>query len=110
VTNQSETNTVYPGTYALAVHAKHFNIPFFVAAPVTSIDTSMATGDLIPIEQRPPTEITHSFGQQVAASGINVWNPAFDVTPGCLVTGASPAPHTSDSLDANRTRKGFGWE
>jgi S-methyl-5-thioribose-1-phosphate isomerase len=53
------------GTYALAVHAKHHNIPFFVAAPVTSIDTDMDTGDEIFIEQRDIVEITHSFGQQV---------------------------------------------
>ena len=62
------------GTYSLAVLAQYHKIPFFVAAPVTSIDTSLATGDEIPIEQRDPSEITHSFGHQVNGKKFEIWN------------------------------------
>ena len=75
------------GTYQLAVAAKHHGIPFFVAAPFTSIDVTLATGDLIHIEERPAHELTHVAGVQLAAPGIGVWNPGFDVTPGSLIDG-----------------------
>ncbi|KAM1528852.1 hypothetical protein ACFX1Z_018132 [Malus domestica] len=78
------------GTYNLAVSAKHHNIPFFVAAPLTSVDLSLSSGEEIIIEERSPKELlnTHGgLGEQVAASGISVWNPAFDVTPANLITG-----------------------
>ncbi len=68
------------GTYGLAVLAKYHNIPFYVAAPTSTIDTSLATGDLIPIEQRDPAEIG-------AAEGVRGYNPAFDVTPNELIAG-----------------------
>jgi methylthioribose-1-phosphate isomerase len=74
------------GTYAVALAAAAHEIPFYVAAPTSTFDLSLATGDEIPIEQRPPTEITHSFGHQTAPDGIDVYNPAFDVTPAHLIT------------------------
>lgn len=74
------------GTYSLAVSAAYHKIPFFIAAPTTTLDAELADGSLIPIEQRDPTEITHFKGQRVAAD-IQVWNPSFDVTPASLITG-----------------------
>jgi S-methyl-5-thioribose-1-phosphate isomerase len=78
------------GTYSLAVSAKHHGVPFFVAGVSGTIDSSMESGDAIPIEERPPNELTHISTPggptiQIAPSGIEVWNPAFDVTPGLLV-------------------------
>ena len=77
------------GTYSLAVLASHHSIPFYVAAPLTSIDESTISGDLIVIEERCPKELLYShggLGDRVAAFGIEVWNPAFDVTPAKLIT------------------------
>ena len=75
------------GTYSLAVLAKHHNIPFYVAAPTSSIDFDLPTGDKIPIEERNPEEVTHVLGQtQIAPEGIGVANPAFDVTPAEYIT------------------------
>jgi methylthioribose-1-phosphate isomerase len=73
------------GTYGLAVLAKAHGIPFYVAAPSTTFDLSIADGDAIPIEQRDPREITHGFGRQTAPENIAVYNPAFDVTPASLI-------------------------
>jgi methylthioribose-1-phosphate isomerase len=73
------------GTYSVAVLAHAHQIPFYVAAPTSTFDLSLASGDLIPIEQRSPTEITHGFGKQTAPEGIEVYNPAFDVTPARLI-------------------------
>ncbi|XP_021757890.1 methylthioribose-1-phosphate isomerase-like [Chenopodium quinoa] len=78
------------GTYSLAVCAKHHGIPFYVAAPLTSVDLSLPSGESIIIEERSPKELLNSrggLGEQVAASGISVWNPAFDVTPANLISG-----------------------
>ena len=69
------------GTYTLAVLAKENNIPFFVAAPTTTIDPSLASGNEIPIEQRSPEEVTHLQGVPIAPTGTSAANPAFDVTP-----------------------------
>jgi methylthioribose-1-phosphate isomerase len=74
------------GTYPLAVLAKENGVPFYVAAPVSTLDLSLACGDQIPIEQRPPAEVTHVFGVAVAPEGIRVENPAFDVTPNRYVS------------------------
>jgi methylthioribose-1-phosphate isomerase len=74
------------GTYSVAVLAKENGVPFFVAAPVSTLDLSLASGDLIPIEQRPEAEVTHVFGVPVAPDGTRVENPAFDVTPHRYVT------------------------
>lgn len=73
------------GTYQLAVLARFHGVKFIVAAPTTSIDLNTASGDAIKIEQRPGVELTHVNGQQIAASGIDVWNPSFDVTPYSLI-------------------------
>jgi methylthioribose-1-phosphate isomerase len=74
------------GTYMVAVLAKENGIPFYVAAPTSSIDLSIPSGDLIPIEERPPEEVTHIRGQQITPDGVNVINIAFDVTPARYVT------------------------
>jgi methylthioribose-1-phosphate isomerase len=73
------------GTYMLAVLAKHHGIPFAIAAPSSTFDPSLANGDLIPIEERTGTEITHIEGVQVAPDNCPVFNPGFDVTPGELI-------------------------
>lgn len=68
----------------------YHGIPFYVAAPLTSIDLSLSSGDEIIIEERSPKELLNTrggLGEQVAASGIDVWNPAFDVTPAKLISG-----------------------
>lgn len=69
------------GTYSVAVLAKEHGIPFYVAAPLSTIDPATAHGDLIPIEQRSATEVTHSNGRQMTPNGAAIQNPAFDVTP-----------------------------
>lgn len=74
------------GTYGVAVLARHHHIPFYVAAPLSTIDLSCPTGEQIPIEERSPEEVTHFSRQRVAPEGIKVRNPAFDVTPHELVT------------------------
>jgi methylthioribose-1-phosphate isomerase len=73
------------GTYGVALLAAAHEIPFYVAAPSSTFDLSLASGDEIPIEQRDPREITHGFGRQTAPEGVKVYNPAFDVTPARLI-------------------------
>jgi methylthioribose-1-phosphate isomerase len=73
------------GTYQVALAAAAHDIPFYVAAPSSTFDLSLASGDEIPIEERDPKEITHGFGRQTAPDGIRVYNPAFDVTPARLI-------------------------
>jgi methylthioribose-1-phosphate isomerase len=74
------------GTLQVAILAKHFNIPFYVAAPTSSIDMSLPSGKQIPIEERDPDEITRGLGRQTAPDDVEVYNPAFDVAPAELVT------------------------
>ena len=74
------------GTYPLAVLARRHGVPFYVAAPMSSIDFKCATGADIPIEQRSPTELTQFAGKQITPEGVSIFNPAFDVTPGDLVS------------------------
>ncbi len=74
------------GTYMLAVLASHHGVPFYIAAPSSTLDPSMADGSSIPIEERSSEEITHIEGVPVAPAGCPVWNPGFDVTPGALIT------------------------
>ena len=69
------------GTYSVAVLAKEHDLPFYVAAPWSTVDLNTPDGDHIPIEQRSPREVTHHAGTQVAPTGVMVENPAFDVTP-----------------------------
>jgi methylthioribose-1-phosphate isomerase len=73
------------GTYSVAVLAAAHQIPFYVAAPSTTFDLSIDSGEQIPIEERSSEEITHGFGRQTAPEGIGVYNPAFDVTPARLI-------------------------
>jgi methylthioribose-1-phosphate isomerase len=73
------------GTYGVALLAAAHDIPFYIAAPLSTFDLSIASGDQIPIEQRSPEEITHGFGRRTAPEGIGVYNPAFDVTPARLI-------------------------
>jgi methylthioribose-1-phosphate isomerase len=75
------------GTYGVALLAQAHAIPFYVAAPSSTFDLSLANGDAIPIEQRDPREVTHGFGRQTAPDGVKVYNPAFDVTPARLIAG-----------------------
>lgn len=74
------------GTYALAVLARHHQIPFYVAAPSSTFDMALTSGGLIPIEERSGEELTTVGAEQCAPQGCPVFNPAFDVTPGSLVT------------------------
>jgi methylthioribose-1-phosphate isomerase len=74
------------GTYMVAVLAKQHNIPFYVAAPITTLDLNIHTGDEIPIEERDSREITHIRDHQLAPEGVPVHNPAFDVTPHELIS------------------------
>src|SRR5579884_1034521 len=88
------------GTYTVAVLAKEHNIPFYVAAPFSTIDMATPDGSKIPIEQRSSDEVTHIAGKQIAPDGVNVENPAFDVTPSKYVTaivterGIARSPYT----------------
>jgi methylthioribose-1-phosphate isomerase len=74
------------GTYMVAVLAREHGIPFYVAAPMTTLDLSLSSGEQIPIEERDPIEVTHIRDLQIAPDGIKVHNPAFDVTPNHLIT------------------------
>ncbi|RKX53564.1 MAG: S-methyl-5-thioribose-1-phosphate isomerase [Thermotoga sp.] len=74
------------GTYTLAVLANRNNVPFYVAAPSSSIDLKTPNGSMIPIEERNPDEVTHCGGRRIAPEGVKVYNPAFDVTDASLVT------------------------
>lgn len=75
------------GTYTVAIAAKYHNIPFYVAAPLSTIDTSIKTGDDIVIEERSHDEVTHINGKPICAKGVNIINPGFDVTPHELIAG-----------------------
>jgi methylthioribose-1-phosphate isomerase len=87
------------GTYNVAILAREHNIPFYVAAPWSTIDLATATGDAIPIEERPAREVTHHAGKQLTPNGVGICNPAFDVTPAKYITaiiterGALRAPY-----------------
>ena len=93
------------GTYGVAVLAKENSVPFYVAAPISTLDLTLASGDEIPIEERAAQEVTHVHGVNIAPEGIKVANPAFDVTPNRYVSaiiterGVARAPY-SESLRA----------
>ena len=74
------------GTYTVAVLARQHEIPFYVAAPLSTLDLSIPDGSHIPIEQRTPTEVTHIGNTRIVPEGVSVFNPAFDVTPNDFVT------------------------
>ncbi len=90
------------GTYMVAVLAKHHNIPFYVAAPISTIDLECPTGEQIPIEERPEREVTHVREHQLTPDGVGIRNPAFDVTPNELIAaiitdkGVARAPYTEN--------------
>jgi len=96
------------GTYNVAILAKEHGIPFYVAAPWSTVDMATATGDAIPIEERPQVEVTHHGGKQLTPNGVGIRNPAFDVTPAKYVTaivterGVLKAPYP-ESLKAMET-------
>lgn len=93
------------GTYSVAVLAREHAIPFYVAAPWSTVDMNTPTGEQIPIEQRPHKEVTHHGGRQMAPDGVKVENPAFDVTPSKYVTaivterGIARAPYAESLKD-----------
>lgn len=90
------------GTYAVAVLAKENGVPFYVAAPISTLDLTLASGDEIPIEERAPDEVTHIRGERIAPENTQVINPAFDVTPNSYVTaiitekGVAQAPYVEN--------------
>ena len=75
------------GTYSVAVNARHHGVPFYVALPCSTIDLSIPDGSGIPIEERDKSEVRTLYGVQTAPAAVEVYNPAFDVTPHSLVTG-----------------------
>lgn len=75
------------GTYTVAIAAKYHNVPFYIAAPLSTIDVNIKTGNEIPIEERSHEEVTHINGKSICAEGVNIINPGFDVTPNELITG-----------------------
>jgi methylthioribose-1-phosphate isomerase len=75
------------GTYGLAILAREHNVPFYVAAPLSTIDMALNDGDAIPIEERNAEEVRQGMGRQTAPAGVKIYNPAFDVTPFRLVSG-----------------------
>ncbi|MCA9212392.1 MAG: S-methyl-5-thioribose-1-phosphate isomerase [Planctomycetales bacterium] len=90
------------GTYSVAVLAKAHGIPFYVAAPSSTFDLSIATGNDIPIEERSADEITNGFGRQTAPNGVEVYNPAFDVTPADLIAAIITEKGLIEPVTANR--------
>jgi len=101
------------GTYMVAVLAKRHDIPFYVAAPVSTVDLNLPTGDQIPIEERDTREVTHLRDQQLAPAGIDVQNPAFDVTPSELIAaiitdkGVARQPYTESLKRLMSEEKSF---
>jgi methylthioribose-1-phosphate isomerase len=92
------------GTYTLAVLAERHRIPFYVAAPLSSIDTSAADGSAIPIEERSASEVTGYAGMRWAPEGVSVANPAFDITPAELVSGLFTEKGAMKRPDARKIR------
>jgi len=95
------------GTYTLAVLAERHRIPFYVAAPLSSVDISVADGSVIPIEERSASEVTGYAGMQWAPEGVNVANPAFDITPAELVSGLFTEKGVVTRPDARKIRALF---
>ena len=101
------------GTYSVAVLAREHGVPFYVVAPISTVDPTLADGSAIPIEERPAEEVTEGFGKRTAPPGCKVYAPAFDVTPARLVTGIVTevglieAPNTEKVLAAVEKRGDF---
>ncbi len=83
VANGDTANKI--GTYSLAILARYHNIPFYVAAPTSTFDLSLSSGEEIPIEERPSREVTHIRDMRIVPEGVDVYNYAFDITPGALI-------------------------
>lgn len=83
-TNGDVANKI--GTYNIALGAREHNLPFYVAAPVSTLDLDLNSGQEIPIEEREPVEVTHFAGIKIAPGGVKAWNPAFDLTQGQYIT------------------------
>jgi methylthioribose-1-phosphate isomerase len=96
------------GTYTLAVLAERHRIPFYVAAPLSTIDIAIADGSAIPIEERDAAEVTGFRGMRWAPEGVSVANPAFDVTPAALITGLITEKSVITGPDASKIRSLFG--
>ncbi len=96
------------GTYSLAVLAQAHGIPFYVAAPTSTFDLSIDSGDQIPIEQRAAEEITEGFGRLTAPAGVQVYNPAFDVTPARYIHTIITEQGLISPVDAGRIREVIG--
>ncbi len=95
------------GTYTVAVLAERHRIPFYVAAPLSTIDMAIADGSGIPIEERDPAEVTGFRGLRWAPGGVGVFNPAFDVTPAVLITGLITEKGVIERPDAAKIRSLF---
>ncbi len=93
------------GTYGVALLAKAHGIPFYVAAPYSTFDLTLASGDAIPIEQRDSKEITNGLGKQIAPDGVKVYNPAFDVTPAHLIAGIITEKGLIQPVDERHIRR-----
>jgi len=96
------------GTYTLAVLAERHRIPFYIAAPLSTIDIAIADGSAIPIEERDPGEVTGFRGVRWAPEGVSVFNPAFDVTPAALITGLITEKGVITGPDAGKIGALFG--
>ncbi|MGB2823615.1 MAG: S-methyl-5-thioribose-1-phosphate isomerase, partial [Phycisphaerae bacterium] len=96
------------GTYGLAVLARHHDIPFYVAAPYSTFDLSLPSGEEIPIEQRGSEEITEGFGRRTAPAGARTYSPAFDVTPADLITAIITDRGTIQPVNEAAVRSAIG--
>jgi methylthioribose-1-phosphate isomerase len=96
------------GTYTVAVLAARHRIPFYIAAPLSTIDIAIADGGAIPIEERDAAEVTGFRGMRWAPEGVSVFNPAFDVTPAALITGLITEKGVISRPDASKIRGLFG--
>lgn len=96
------------GTYSLSIIAKEHNIPFYVAAPVSTFDLNISSGDEIPIEERNSNEITHIMGSKIAPDDIKVFNPAFDVTPAENITAIVTEIGIINNPDTEKIKKLIG--
>jgi methylthioribose-1-phosphate isomerase len=95
------------GTYGVALLARAHGIPFYVAAPSSTFDLTLPGGEQIPIEQRDPREVSHGFGRQTAPDGVEVYNPAFDVTPHELIAGIVTEGGVIGPVHAESVRRHF---
>jgi len=96
------------GTYGLSIVARAHGVPFYVAAPVSTFDLSLPDGSCIPIEQRDAAEVTHLSGRRIAPEGIDVYNPAFDVTPNVNITAIITEKGIIDRPDEDSVRRVVG--